>query len=161
MLNKHFKSIIETWQFGVVATTDADGAPNVWPKDNFVLQDESTLSFPEIRSLATLSNLAERPTVEVLFIDQLNQYGVRIRGEARCISPTDPEFSSLIRPHIAQCIELAGQIKALVVIDIKDAVPTRTLAVDAEADLSERRAKSMQRLRDINIKLFASERSEC
>ncbi|CUI32177.1 pyridoxamine 5'-phosphate oxidase family protein [Cognatishimia activa] len=161
MLNKDTKALIETWRLGIVASTHSDGTPNVWPKDTFVVHDPKTIGFPETQSLNTLKNLAARPTVEVLFVDQLTQVALRCRGQARCVERSAQCFNSLSEPYIAQQRGLKNDIKALVLIDLQDVTLTRVQAFDDEAAPEDRRQSAMQRMRDINIKYFASEKSEC
>jgi predicted pyridoxine 5'-phosphate oxidase superfamily flavin-nucleotide-binding protein len=93
--------LIETWRLGFVATVSADGRPNVSPKGTFIVLDEETIAFGEMRSPNTMANLAHQSEVEVSFVDVLSRKGVRIRGEARIIEPSaeydalTPKFQSI------------------------------------------------------------------
>ena len=93
--------LIETWRLGFVATVSADGRPNVSPKGTFIVLDEETIAFGEMRSPNTMANLAHQSEVEVSFVDVLSRKGVRIRGEARIIEPSaeydalSPKFQSI------------------------------------------------------------------
>ncbi|WP_422284084.1 pyridoxamine 5'-phosphate oxidase family protein [Bradyrhizobium sp.] len=52
------KRIIEQQRLGFVATTAPDGTPNVSPKGTFVVVDEATIAFGEVRSPSTIRKLA-------------------------------------------------------------------------------------------------------
>jgi len=64
MLTPDMKRIIEEQRLGFVATAAADGTPNVSPKGTFVVLDDETIGFGEIRSPGTLRNLRANPRVE-------------------------------------------------------------------------------------------------
>lgn len=89
--------LIETWRLGFVATVSADGHPNVSPKGTFIVLDEETIAFGEMRSPNTVANLAHQAEVEVNFVDVLSRAGVRIRGKARIVE-RGAEFDAL-RPQ--------------------------------------------------------------
>ena len=69
MLTPDMKRIIEEQRLGFVATAAADGTPNVSPKGTFVVLDDETIGFGEIRSPGTIRNLRANPRVEVNFVD--------------------------------------------------------------------------------------------
>ena len=50
MLTADMKRIIEEQRLGFVATVNADGTPNVSPKATFVVLDDATIGFGDIRS---------------------------------------------------------------------------------------------------------------
>ena len=74
--------LIEDFNAGSVASTNADGTPAVSPKGTFVVIDDGCIAFGNIRSPATVENLRARPDVEVNFIDVLSRRAVRLRGRA-------------------------------------------------------------------------------
>jgi predicted pyridoxine 5'-phosphate oxidase superfamily flavin-nucleotide-binding protein len=54
MLSPDMKRIIEQQRLGFVATAAPDGTPNLSPKGTFVVLDDATIAFGEIRSPGTI-----------------------------------------------------------------------------------------------------------
>jgi predicted pyridoxine 5'-phosphate oxidase superfamily flavin-nucleotide-binding protein len=61
MLTADMQRIIEEQRLGFVATAAPDGTPNVSPKGTFIVLDDETIAFGEIRSPGTLRNLRANP----------------------------------------------------------------------------------------------------
>src|SRR5690349_14362070 len=95
MLTEEMKSIIATYPLGFVASINRDGTPNLSPKGTFVALNERQLVFGHIRSPGTMGNIAERPVVEINFLDVLARKAVRIRGRAFMFRHSAPEFAHL------------------------------------------------------------------
>jgi predicted pyridoxine 5'-phosphate oxidase superfamily flavin-nucleotide-binding protein len=68
MLTPDMKRIIEQQRLGFVATAAPDGTPNLSPKGTFVVLDDVTIAFGEIRSPGTTRNLRENALIEVNFV---------------------------------------------------------------------------------------------
>lgn len=83
--------LIEDFTIGCVATVRRDGTPAVSPKATFLVVDESTLAFSNIRSEGTVGNLMRQPDVEVDFVDVFARRGCRVRGRARYVLANDTE----------------------------------------------------------------------
>ncbi len=128
-LNASAKHLIATFPLGFVATITPDGRPAVSPKGTFLVLDDHTIAFGEIRSPGTLANLAHSPETEVNFIDQWTRKGLRLRGQARLIEP-GPEFDGLIGRWRDVWGDLAARINRLVVIRIEEAKPLTTPPYD-------------------------------
>jgi Pyridoxamine 5'-phosphate oxidase len=96
MLTEEMKSIIRTYPVGFVASVNADGTPNLSPKGTFVVLNDTQLAFGHIRSPGTIGNIAERPMIEVNFLDVLSRKAVRLRGRAKMFSKGAPEFGQLL-----------------------------------------------------------------
>jgi len=77
-LNEQFQRVITEQRLGFVASVGADGTPNLSPKGTFIVLDEQTIAFGEIRSPNTLRNIDHNPVVEVNFVDPFARKGVRI-----------------------------------------------------------------------------------
>ena len=92
-LNAKAIEVIETWRMGFVATVSAEGKPNVSPKATFIVLDDETIAFGEIRSPQTVANLAHQREVEVSFVDTLARSGVRVRGDAEIIEKGGPSVA--------------------------------------------------------------------
>lgn len=114
-LDDFAKTIIARFPLGFVATVTAEGRPHLSPKGTFLVLDDSTIAFGEIRSPDTMANLSNRAEAEVNFIDQWLRKGVRIRGAVRIVAPGD-EFDALIPKWREVWGDLAARINALVLI---------------------------------------------
>ena len=91
MLTKEMKQLISDHRAGMVATINDNGTPSVSPKATFVILDDQTLAFGNIRSPNTLANLRKRPSVEVCFIDVLTRKAVRVTGTASIVGKEEPD----------------------------------------------------------------------
>ncbi len=88
MLTGEMKRLIRNHRAGFVATINKDGTPAVSPKATFVVVDDQTLAFGNIRSPGTIANVRTRPAVEVNFIDVLERKAVRVAGTAEVVGKT-------------------------------------------------------------------------
>lgn len=95
MLSEDMKAIIATYPLGFVASVNKDGTPNLSPKGTFVVLNDRQMVFGHIRSPQTMGNIAERPTVEINFLDVLSRKAVRVRGRATMFLKSAPEFDAL------------------------------------------------------------------
>ena len=75
MLTDDMKRIIQEYPLGFVATAAPDGTPNVSPKGTFIVLDDQTIAFGEIRSPGTIRNLRVNPRLEVNFVDPFVRTG--------------------------------------------------------------------------------------
>ena len=57
MLTSDMKRIIEEQRLGFVSTADLNGTPNLSPKGTFIVLNDQTIAFGEIRSPGTMRNL--------------------------------------------------------------------------------------------------------
>ena len=94
--------LIEDFNAGSVASTNADGTPAVSPKGTFVVIDDGCIAFGNIRSPATVENLRARPDVEVNFIDVLTRRAVRLRGRAQVFELGSEEAQRLLPAFLAR-----------------------------------------------------------
>lgn len=125
-LSAHSIELIETWRLGFVATVSADGRPNVSPKGTFVVLDEETIAFGEMRSPNTVANLAHQAEVEVNFVDQLSRAGVRVRGQARIVG-RGAEFDALSPQFLTNWgQDFLDMFNAIIVIPCTEVKPLRS-----------------------------------
>lgn len=89
MLTEEMKALIQVFSAGSVATINADGTPSVSPKATFVVVDDETLAFGNLRSPGTLANLRANPAVQVCFTDVLSRKAVRVTGKGAVIAKQD------------------------------------------------------------------------
>jgi predicted pyridoxine 5'-phosphate oxidase superfamily flavin-nucleotide-binding protein len=76
-----------------LATVDADGQPNVSPKEIFCVHGTDTLLIADIASPVSVRNILVNPKVCVSFVDVFRQHGWKLSGSACLIERTDPVFS--------------------------------------------------------------------
>ncbi len=139
MLTDEMKSIIATYPLGFVASTNKDGTPNLSPKGTFVVLNDRQLVFGHIRSPGTVGNIAERPTVEINFLDVLARKAVRVRGRAQMFSKSAAEFTSLFAA-LSGWKGYTDIMKGVVRVDIEKAALILSPAYDlgnTEAQLRE------------------------
>jgi uncharacterized protein len=138
MLAPDMKRIIEEQRLGFVATTAPDGTPNVSPKGTFVVVDEVTIAFGEIRSPGTIRNLRADPRIEVNFVDPFVRKGYRFAGTAIVVERGGRTFASLLG-HFRGA--LAPRIRAIVTITVTKALPlTSPVYDDGKTEAELRRA---------------------
>ena len=147
-LNAKAVEAIETWRMGFVATVSADGKPNVSPKATFIVVDEETIAFGEIRSPGTMANLRRQSEVEISFVDVLARSGVRIRGEARVVAP-GPEFDALTPRFREIWGDLVDQFNAIVMVPCDVVKPLVSPAYEFGATEAELRAQWKQKIMDL------------
>lgn len=83
MLTEEMKKLISEHSAGMVATVNEDGTPSVSPKATFVILNDTTIAFGNLRSPGTIKNIASRADTEVCFIDVLARKAVRVSGTAQ------------------------------------------------------------------------------
>ncbi len=83
MLTQEMRKLISEHSAGMVATINDDGSPSVSPKATFVILDDKTIAFGNLRSPGTIGNIGKRPNTEVCFIDVLARKAVRVSGTAK------------------------------------------------------------------------------
>ncbi|MEM8775858.1 MAG: pyridoxamine 5'-phosphate oxidase family protein [Pseudomonadota bacterium] len=133
MITDFAKQMIETWRLGFIATADADGNVNLSPKGTFVVLDEKTFGFAEMRSPNTLANIATRPLVEVNFFDILARKAARLRGMATTIDRGTEKFEKLLPQFAPLWPDLANRFNAIVTIEAQTCQPITSPAYDAGA----------------------------
>ncbi len=138
-LTDYMRELVALYPLGFVATTNADGTPNLSPKGTCLVLDAGHLMFGEIRSPNTLRNLQRNPAMEINFIDFLARKGFRTRGEARFVARGETEFAQLI-PRFAQWGELAERINGIVILAVREARLLTSPAYDLGATEEDLRA---------------------
>ena len=148
-LNAFAKDLIGKFPLGFVATVTADGRPSLSPKGTFLVLDDETIAFGEIRSPQTLANLAGQPELEVNFIDLWKRKGVRVRGQAEILKAGSTEFNALISRWCDVWGELAERIGNIVRIAVSDVKLVTTPPYDDGATEEEMIALYKQKFADI------------
>jgi len=127
MLTPDMKRIIREQRLGFVATAGPDGTPNVSPKGTFIVLDDRTIAFGEIRSPATIRNLRVNPRIEVNFVDPFVRKGYRFAGTATVVERKDSTFDTLIGRFGGA---LVARMRAIVTITVSKALPLTSPAYD-------------------------------
>lgn len=85
-----------------LATADAQGQPNVSPKEIFAVADAQHLVIAHIASPGSVRNIVANPRVCVSFVDVFVQKGFKLSGTARCVSSGDADFAPWAAPLLPQ-----------------------------------------------------------
>jgi len=137
MITDEARRIIRDFPLGIVATITLDGRPAASPKGTFLVLDDATIAYGDIRSPGTRRNLGKTPMTEVVFIDPFRRKGVRLSGTTQVIDSEEARFKSLITSWIDTWGDLANRITALVLIHIDTAKPLTTPPYDDGATEEE------------------------
>lgn len=105
-----------------LATVDADGQPNVSPKEVFAPLDAHRLAIAHIASPVSLRNLRAEARVCVSMIDPFVQKGLKTTGRARVVLPGEQDFDAVAAPLRAMTGE-RFPIHAVFVVDVTSVVP--------------------------------------
>ena len=145
MLTEDMKALIRAFSAGSVATVNADGTPSVSPKATFVIVDDETLAFGNLRSPGTLANLRANPAVEVCFTDVLSRKAIRVTGTASIVGKMEaPQrlwdvFNDVWGDYVPR-------MSAFVVIEVSAAEFILSPAYDFGFTEAALRAANLQRL---------------
>lgn len=143
------KDTIAKFPLGFVATITPSGRPAVSPKGTFLVLDDRTIAFGEIRSPGTVTNLGHNPECEVNFVDPFTRKGCRIRGKSDLIRRGTEPFDMLIGRWAEVWGDLADRINRIVIIDVDTCLPLTTPPYDDGATEAEMIALYKSRYADI------------
>ncbi len=82
MLTKDMIDLIHHVRLGFVATTHADGSPNLSPKGTLAVFDDLHLFFINIASPDTVQNIQSNPQTEINVIDFIKRKGYGFKAVA-------------------------------------------------------------------------------
>ena len=137
MLTAPMKDLIAAFPLGFVATVTPNGAPAVSPKGTFLVLDDDTVAFGDIRSPGTQRNLTANPAIEANFIDPFKRKAVRVAGAA-VLHPKGSEWFIVQHPIWLDVFgRLATRINSLVAIKIHSASEIWTPPYDDGATEAE------------------------
>lgn len=145
MLTEEMQELIRNHTAGMVATVDGAGRPKVSPKATFVIIDEKTLVYGDIRSPGTAANLRARPDVEVCFIDVLTRRAVRVTGKGALVSHADAT-EAMQAAISAKWSDYEDRMRGLVRIDVEAAEIILSPAYDRGDTAEELKAQNLARL---------------
>ena len=101
-----------------LATVDAEGQPNVSPKEVWAIADDEHVVVAHIASPISARNIGQHPQVCLSFVDVFVQKGFKLLGTARAVRAADPEFLTWAQPLLA----MVGQrftIHSVLVIQVQ------------------------------------------
>lgn len=81
-----------------LATVDAQGRPNVSPKEVWAMVDDRHVVVANIASPETARNIAQQAKVCLSFVDVFVQKGFKLTGLAREVRADSPEFGKWAPP---------------------------------------------------------------
>ncbi len=145
MLDDSMKKLISDHGAGMVATVNDDGSPSVSPKATFVILDDKTIAFGNIRSPGTLANVRKRPAVEVCFIDVVLRKAVRVTGTASIIRKAEAD-DDLKAAFDSDWADYLSNMSAFVRIDITAAELILSPAYDRGITDEELRQTNLEKL---------------
>ena len=137
MIGAEAQRLIRAFPLGIVASVTPEGTPAASPKGTFLVLDETTIAYGDIRSPGTRANLEALPRAEVVFVDPFRRKGVRIAGEVEIVAKSDAAFPDLIPRWRETWGDLAERIAALVLIRATRVKPLTTPPYDDGATEDE------------------------
>lgn len=144
------KWIIQNFNAGSVATITDNGHPAVSPKATFVIVDDSTIAFGDIRSPGTIHNLQQRPETEINFIDILHRKAVRIRGTANVVSKGSQRWKELVPVFEESWQPYLHLMSHFVTIKITNASLVTSPAYDIGLGEEELRKVNLEKLNNLD-----------
>lgn len=91
-ISERFRTAIETSVLCWLATVDADGQPNVSPKEIFCMgAGPNELLVAEFASPVTKRNISRNPKVCISAVDIFAQKGIEACGTVALVTPVTPE----------------------------------------------------------------------
>ena len=124
------KRVVGEQRLGFYATVGEDGSPNLSPKGTTYVWDDDHLFFADVRSPQTIENVRRGSLVEVNVVDPFARKGYRFKGPAVIHERgTEPCAEGLERLRAAGST-LVDRVKAIVVIEVREARPLISPAYD-------------------------------
>ena len=123
MIPQSTQQLITRWRLGHIATVTPGGRPSVSPKGTFLVVDDTTIAFGEIRSPQTVSNLTHSPECEVNFVDAFTRKGARLRGTGDMVREGTAEFDALFPRFKEVWGDLCNRMNLIVKINVTEVKP--------------------------------------
>lgn len=145
MLDDEMKQVIRDYSGGAVATINDNGTPSVSTKATFVVVDDRTIAFGNLRSPGTVANLAQRPAVEVCFLDVLKRKAVRVTGQGRLVATAEAD-AALRAAFERDWGDYIERMDGFVRIDVSATELILSPAYDTGANEAELHAANLEKL---------------
>ena len=133
MLTEDMRDTVHKQRLGFVATVSAAAEPNLSTKETFVVVDDRTLAFGDVRSPNTITNLRNRLAVEVNFVDPLRRKGFHVKS-AGTAHGRDSDVYRSHRARFDRWGSLADRIEHIVLINVLEAKPMSSPVYDDGAE---------------------------
>jgi predicted pyridoxine 5'-phosphate oxidase superfamily flavin-nucleotide-binding protein len=127
ILTDDMKRVVAEQRLAFVATVAPDGSPNLSPKGAFKVFDDGHLVFADIRSPATVRNLAADPRIEANVVDATLRKGYRFKGTAEVFAE-GPRYDELVA--FLRATGTTFPIRHAVLIRVERALPVTSPAYD-------------------------------
>ncbi len=137
MIPPSVQDLITRWRLGHIATVTPGGRPAVSPKGTFLVVNDTTIAFGEIRSPQTVTNLTHNPECEINFVDAFTRKGARLRGQAKMVRRDTAEFDALYPQFQDLWGALCDRMNLIVKIDVSEVKPLTTPPYDTGATEDE------------------------
>ncbi len=105
-----------------VATVDAQGQPNVSPKEVFAVVGEQHLVIAHIASPLSVKNIQQNPKVCVSLIDIFVQKGWKLMGQAQYVNASDEAFHAYAKPLLGMVGDRFN-IQGVMLVEVVQAYP--------------------------------------
>jgi predicted pyridoxine 5'-phosphate oxidase superfamily flavin-nucleotide-binding protein len=133
------RRVVAEQRLGFYATVCEDGSPNLSPKGSTYVLDDEHLFFADIRSPQTVANIRRGSLVELNVVDPFTRKGYRFKGPATVHEPGSTVYADGVEQMRAAGSTLTDRVKAIVVIEVREARPVVSPAYDdgalSEADV--------------------------
>jgi predicted pyridoxine 5'-phosphate oxidase superfamily flavin-nucleotide-binding protein len=123
ILTEDMKRVVREQRLGFYATVCQDGSPNLSPKGSTYVLDDDRLFFVHVRSPQTVENIRRGSLVEVNVVDPLVRKGYRFKGPGEVHEPGSDHYADGIAQLRAAGSTLVDRVKAIVVIEVREARP--------------------------------------
>src|SRR5947207_12227959 len=140
ILSDDMKRVVTEQRLGFAATVCPDGTPNLSPKGTTEIWDDDHLFFADLRSPQTIRNLRLNPAIEINVVDQVVRKGYRFKGTATVLTEGEHFERGLLLLKGNREIE-PERVRAIVLIEVKDAKPLISPAYDWGASENQVRAE--------------------
>jgi uncharacterized protein len=137
VLTGDMKRVVGEQRLGFYATVCEDGSPNLSPKGTTYVLDDDHMFFADIRSPQTVANIRRGSPVEVNVVDPFVRKGYRFRGPPVVYERGSTQYLEALNLLRQAGSKLADRVKAIVVIEVREARPVISPAYDDGATEAE------------------------
>ncbi len=133
-----------------LATVDADGQPNVSPKEVWAIADDQHVVVAHIASPISARNIAQQPQVCLSFVDVFVQKGFKLKGTAHEVRADEPDFTRWAQPLLA----MVGQrfvVQSVLVIRVTAVSPIVAPSYRFYADETTEQAQVASAMRTYGV----------
>ena len=122
MLTDEIKKSISESILCWLATSNQQGEPNCSPKEVFTFKDNSEVVIANIASPNSVKNVELNPNVCLSFVHVLKQKGFKLKGKARYISSSAPDFDDYF-PLVKKVVGKTFKVQGFIVVTVTYASP--------------------------------------